>query len=40
MTLEELCALRDKFIMDPNYSQEQKDYMYGQLTEQILAIRN
>lgn len=39
MTLEQLCALRDQFIMDPNYSQEQKDYMYGQLSEQIYAMR-
>ena len=26
MNLEELCALRDQFIMDPNYSQKQKDF--------------
>lgn len=39
MTLEQLCALRDQFIMDPNYSDEQKEYMFGQLTEQILALR-
>lgn len=39
MTLENLCALRDQFLMDPNYSQEQKEFMFATLTEQILAAR-
>lgn len=39
MNLEELCALRDQFIMDPNYSKKYKDSMYGMLTELILAVR-
>lgn len=39
MNLEELCALRDQFIMDSNYSTEQHEFMFELLTSQILAIR-
>lgn len=39
MNLEALCALRDKLIMDPSLSTEEQTYMFGLLTDQILAIR-
>lgn len=40
MTLEELCALRDKLIMDSNYSQDEQDFLYGLFTREIMANRN
>jgi|KBSMisStandDraft_5_1062788.scaffolds.fasta_scaffold65725_3 hypothetical protein len=40
MTLEELCALRDKLIMDNNYSQEEQTFMYGLFQREIAASRN
>lgn len=39
MTLEQLCALRDQFIMDSNYSTEQHEFMYEMLTNQIFELR-
>jgi hypothetical protein len=36
MTLEALCALRDKLIMLDVFSEEEKNHMYATLQEQIL----
>ena len=38
MTREQLCALRDQFIMDSNYSNEQHEFMFEMTQNQILAL--
>jgi hypothetical protein len=39
MTLEALCNLRDKLIMDPSLSLEEQEFLFGMLDEQIHAAR-
>jgi hypothetical protein len=40
MDLYALCALRDKLIMDPNYSPKEQEFMFGLLDEHIHVARN
>lgn len=39
MDIFELCNLRDKLIMDPNYSLKEQEFMFGLLGEIILETR-
>lgn len=39
MDIYELCALRDKLIMDPNYSTKEQTLMFALLQEPILNAR-
>jgi len=39
MTLEDLCTLRDKLIMDPSLSTKETHFLYGMLQEQIHDAR-
>jgi len=40
MDLYQLCDLRDRLIMDDNYSQEEKTFMFGLLQDLIYDARN
>jgi hypothetical protein len=39
MTLEEICNLRDKLIMDDTLTQEQQTWLFGVITEIIMNER-